>query len=159
MNETETVKWEPSPRELSEEQLEELGPEIQAIQELHNDILLQARSAITRAIEIGGKLEAVRSKLKHGQWLPFVEWCGISPNTARNYVRLFKHREELKYAKFEHLTDAYAETLVERQDGRRLIMGSSKLQELTLKWKEECRGDEVLTVVFNDEWELRVERI
>jgi hypothetical protein len=86
-------------------------PDIEEIRQLHDDICRSAQAALNKAVIAGGKLTTVRSRLKHGQWLPFCKHIGISDQTARNYMRLWEHRDQLKSKSVLNLTEAYAAAL------------------------------------------------
>jgi len=117
------------------------------IRQLTAEMCEAGQTLLDKTIEAGGKLFMVKRTLKHGEWLPFVERCGISDQTARNWIRLYERRDRLKSQNVLNLTDAYAESLVDRSEhGERLIKLSSKLRDLTEKWKEECFAHQVLTV-------------
>ena len=62
--------------------------EVDEIRQLHGETCSAARTTLDKAIAAGEKLAAVKAKLKHGQWLPFVRHVGIDDQTARNYVRV-----------------------------------------------------------------------
>jgi hypothetical protein len=67
------------------------------INELHDEFLGAARATLMIGIRIGGLLAARKTELGHGAWLP---WCRanlhFTERTASNYLRLWKHRAELK---------------------------------------------------------------
>src|SRR5258708_32278830 len=72
------------------------------------------QTLLDKTIEAGGKLFMVKRTLKHGEWLPFAERCGISDQTARNGIRLYERRDRLTSQPHLKLTDSYAETVVGR---------------------------------------------
>jgi len=70
--------------------------DIEQLRALHNEILLSARSSLDRAIRAGAILQRIKSKLKHGEWIPWIEKnAGFSEKTAQNYLRCHEHRKEL----------------------------------------------------------------
>lgn len=85
--------------------------EIDDIRQIQSEILAAVKMTIDKVIDAGGKLSAIRAKLKHGQWMPFVKHVGISDQTARNYIRVWEHRHTLKSQNILNLTEAYAATL------------------------------------------------
>jgi len=96
--------------------------EVEDIRQLHLDICKSGHIAITKGINMGGRLLTIREqKLKHGEWLPFCKHVGISDTTARRYIRLWENREELKlkFGKMSNLTEAYAATLPEKSPEER----------------------------------------
>lgn len=67
-----------------------------------------ARQALPMAIRIGELLHEQKEALPHGQFTPWIEaHLPFSPRTARNYMRVFEHRERLKTESVSVLTDAY----------------------------------------------------
>lgn len=85
-----------------------ISDKAQEIIALHNGILRNLRESLDMAIQLGGLLTEVKSELKHGEfgdWLkstmPFV------PRTARNYMKLWRNRDELKRKMVSDLTSAY----------------------------------------------------
>lgn len=75
---------------------------------LHQDFLAAARRTLQIGVKIGGLLALKKEGLAHGEWLP---WCSANlafgERTARNYMRLWTHRAELKSAKVSDLAGAY----------------------------------------------------
>lgn len=75
---------------------------------LHDEFLGAARRTLEIGIKIGGLLALKKEGLGHGAWLP---WCEsnlkFSDRTARNYMRLWVHRAELKSEPFANITGAY----------------------------------------------------
>ena len=85
------------------------------INRLHAEICDAARTTIDKAIRIGQLLTEQKARLKHGQWLPWLETnVEFSRQTADNYRRIYDRREELKSLNIGNLTDAYAATLPEK---------------------------------------------
>jgi hypothetical protein len=75
---------------------------------LHRDFLGAARKTLEIGMEIGKLLAAKKKELGHGAWLP---WCErnleFKERSARNYMRLWTHRAELKSANVADLSKAY----------------------------------------------------
>jgi hypothetical protein len=108
--------------------------EIDDIRQLQTEIEIAAKMTIDKVIDAGGKLSAIRAKLKHGQWLPFVRHIGISDQTARNYIRVWEQRHTLKSQNILNLTDAYAATLPPKN-------AKSEPHQMSLEEAEEkCQG-------------------
>jgi len=85
-----------------------IGP-AEEIRQLHQGILSAARNSLTTAIRIGEILSQVKEALKHGEWLPWLaEHAPFHENTARNYIRVFEKRYELKSTNVVDLSAAYA---------------------------------------------------
>ncbi len=62
---------------------------------------------LDKAIRIGELLQEQKAGLKHGEWLPWVkENLPFSERLARDYMRFYNKREELKTAKIADLDDA-----------------------------------------------------
>ena len=53
-------------------------------------------SAIEQSIACGGELIYVKGQLDHGQWLPFLEACGIPRSTATELMRMSANSELLR---------------------------------------------------------------
>ena len=53
-------------------------------------------SAIEQSIACGGELAYVKSQIEHGQWLPFLEACGIPRSTATELMRMSANSELLR---------------------------------------------------------------
>jgi hypothetical protein len=53
-------------------------------------------AGIIHAMNVGDALIAARGQLDHGQYLPFVKSCGLSPRLAQMYSRLARHRQEIE---------------------------------------------------------------
>lgn len=78
------------------------------INRLHGEIEAAYHTSLERAIRIGELLAEQKEALGHGQFLPWVtEHLPFSERTARNYMRVFSHRAELKSAGVADLTTAY----------------------------------------------------
>ncbi len=78
------------------------------IRQLHTENMLAAKATLERAMEIGELLVGVRESLKHGKWLPWLtENVGFAERTARNYIRLYKNRAQVKSASVADLNEAY----------------------------------------------------
>ena len=55
-----------------------------------------ARATLAHAIRAGELLQQAKELLKHGEWAPWLaENCEFSARTARNYMRLAEHKNEL----------------------------------------------------------------
>jgi hypothetical protein len=85
-----------------------LKREADEIRQLHNEIMAAAKSSLEKGIRVGEKLIAVRDSLKHGEWLPWLKInAPFSDRTARNYIRLYENREQLKLETVSDLSGAY----------------------------------------------------
>lgn len=91
--------------------IEDTSPAIQRadeIQRLHDEIMGQLRTTVQKAIRIGELLTEQKADLQHGQWLPWLEEnVPFSERTARNYMRVYEKRAELKSANVADLSSAY----------------------------------------------------
>src|SRR6266480_2392947 len=73
-----------------------LGAVVKEISRLHGEILSAARTSLTKAIRIGKLLIRVRASRK-GKWLAWLkDNVPFTDRTARNYIRCFQNRAELK---------------------------------------------------------------
>ena len=78
------------------------------VNELHAEFLGAARRTLDIGIKIGGLLALKKEGLGHGAWLPWCEkYLRFSDRTARNYLRLWTHREDLKLASNASMAEAY----------------------------------------------------
>jgi Protein of unknown function (DUF3102) len=85
-----------------------IGPVAREIAKLHGEILAAAQTTLKKAIRIGELLHGEKAKLKHGEWLPWLEAnAPFDRATAANYMRCFEKRDELKCKNVLHLSDAY----------------------------------------------------
>jgi hypothetical protein len=62
------------------------------------------KRSLQHAIAAGELLLEAKAQLKHGQWLPWLESCGISERTAQRYIRLVHNREAIE-AKSDNMSD------------------------------------------------------
>lgn len=75
---------------------------------LHGEIITAARTSLDKAIRIGELLTWIKSRLAHGQWLPWLKAnIPFAERTARNYMRCHAERERLKSASVADLGEAY----------------------------------------------------
>ena len=80
---------------------------IDEIKELHQKIGGYLRTTLDGAIRVGELLQEQKAGLKHGAWLPWIkENLPFSERLARDYMRFYNRREELKTANLADLTDA-----------------------------------------------------
>lgn len=81
---------------------------VSEIRALHVGILEHASESIHMGIKIGELLTTQKEKLKHGEWLPWIEHnMPFAERTARNYIRLYNERESLLRHQIADLTEAY----------------------------------------------------
>lgn len=75
---------------------------------LHNEIEGYLTKTLESAIRIGELLTEQKTGLPHGQFTPWIEdSLPFTPRTARNYMRLFEHRDQLKTETVSVLGEAY----------------------------------------------------
>jgi len=78
------------------------------INRLHFEICGFARKSLEQAIRIGELLTEQKSRLNHGEWLPWVKGnLAFSDDTARRYVTLYRRKDEIPHNAEFQLTDAY----------------------------------------------------
>jgi hypothetical protein len=76
------------------------------ITKLHQELVVSARSSLTKAIEIGRLLTEQKATMNHGTWLPWIkESLPFSQPTAFNYMQCYEHREQL--LQVNNLSEAY----------------------------------------------------
>src|SRR5258707_8227910 len=82
---------------------------IDEINRLHGEVVKAAKTTLEKAIRIGELLDNIKSTLPYGSWLPWVrENLRFTDRTARNYMRLYEHRAQLKNGNVSDLAEAYA---------------------------------------------------
>ena len=63
------------------------------IKSAHQAVREAAKAIVARAIDAGLALNDARSKLPHGEWLPWLkDNCGLSERTAYNYMLIANNR-------------------------------------------------------------------
>lgn len=78
---------------LPDKSLVEIGDNIRRLHAEAHDF---ATRAVDRAIEMGKLLCGVKDKLPHGEFGAWVQsHCGFTDRTARRYIQLYWHRDEL----------------------------------------------------------------
>lgn len=78
-----------------------------AVNRLHTEILSHATASLTKAVELGRLLSAVRAKLPHGSWQTWLEAnASFGARQARRYVSVFESRAALLKAGPVDLADA-----------------------------------------------------
>jgi hypothetical protein len=70
----------------------------------HAAVLGSIKTSLTHAFACGDILLEAKTQVKHGQWLPWLETCGISERTAQRYMRLARNREAIQ-AKSDNVSD------------------------------------------------------
>ncbi len=78
------------------------------INSLARELLHDAQSSLTKALELGSRCEKVQLMLKHGEWGPWVESnLEMSMTSVRNYMKCWRARAAIRAAKINDLKDAY----------------------------------------------------
>ncbi len=68
---------------------------VQAINDEYSAILVSERNNLDRALAIGEKLVALKSRMEHGKWKPYLkEYCEISYRTGADYMRVYSKQAE-----------------------------------------------------------------
>jgi hypothetical protein len=62
----------------------------------HAAVIGALRNSLNCAMAAGDILLEAKLRLKHGQWLPWLETCDISERTAQRYMRLARNRPEIE---------------------------------------------------------------
>lgn len=92
-----TVKGSDNQSELFYQNSADLSSQAAEIARLHSEAQRHAKAAIATAIEIGGRLAAVKQSLPHGQWMGWIKNnLPFGVNEAANYMRVYRRRDELK---------------------------------------------------------------
>jgi hypothetical protein len=88
-----------------ENELKELAARINAI---HHNIEEHFKKSLQLAIEIGEDLTLIKAKIGHGKFGRFVEEnLDFKDRTARNYMNLFRNKDQLISANVSDLSSAY----------------------------------------------------
>lgn len=75
---------------------------------LHNELTGLARTSLAKAQRIGELLVQVRESLDHGAWLPWLKAnVPFTDRTARRYIRVYEHRDQIKLDTVSDLSSAY----------------------------------------------------
>jgi Protein of unknown function (DUF3102) len=116
------------------------------INRLHAEILEAARMTLDKALQVGALLASEKLKLRHGEWLPWLEAniC-FNERTARNYMRLHEHQLLIKTENVSDLSSAYA---LLRTPRKRLEDKNSALNEAWENASEEERQAFLRAVSF-----------
>jgi Protein of unknown function (DUF3102) len=79
---------------------------IDAVRAAHEAILGATRNIVRQAIIAGTALIELKSAVPHGEWLPYLQRCGLKERTAQVYMRLADHRDvvEAKAQSSAHLS-------------------------------------------------------
>jgi hypothetical protein len=70
----------------------------------HEATAASLKSGVEHAMAAGDLLVEARAQLKHGQWLPWLNTCGISERMAQRYMRLARNRAAIE-AKYDTVSD------------------------------------------------------
>lgn len=87
------------------------------VKKLHLEILNLAQGSLGRAVTAGKILTGVKSKLDHGEWIPWVNenLPFMSESTVKRYIRCYENRNELLSMKISDATEAY-EAMTKHRD-------------------------------------------
>jgi hypothetical protein len=108
--------------------------EVSEICRLHGEIIEAGRTVLAKAIRIGEILTETKANLPHGQFTPWLKKLPFAETTARNYMRLFRNRAELKTATVAGLTEAYKTLAAGNQDKLPSHTLSSRDEEFKAFW-------------------------
>ena len=108
---------------------------IQEIRKRHAKIGGHLRNTLDEAVRIGELLTAQKTELKHGAWIPWIsEHLPFSERLARDYMRFWNRREDLKSASLADL---------DLSGARKLLAESTvEVETVEVKTAEEI-GEEV----------------
>ncbi|MCZ8156819.1 MAG: DUF3102 domain-containing protein [Leptospira sp.] len=111
--------------------------EITTLRNLHEGIIANARNMVQNAILIGEILTQKKSKLKHGEFIPWVESnLNFKIRTAQRYVKMFENRELINASALTHLEDAYKLIAGPIADEKEINPSSTKKpDDLYKEWK------------------------
>ena len=81
---------------------------IQEITRLHNEVNTLFTSGLEKAIRIGFLLEEQKKSMAHGKFTSWIDHnLPFKERTARNYMRLYRNRDEIKRQGIASLNVAY----------------------------------------------------
>jgi len=81
---------------------------INEIIQLHNEIGQYLKMSLDKAIRIGELLTEQKASLKHGDFTPWIESnLPFTDRTARNYMRIYQEKDQLKSETVSDLKSAY----------------------------------------------------
>jgi hypothetical protein len=86
------------------------------IKAAHTAVLEASKGVVQKAIAAGSALREAKGKLRHGEWLPWLQdHCNLSGRTAHRYMQLAggQHKLQSKFATMANLTLAQALKLLE----------------------------------------------
>lgn len=84
-----------------------LGPAAEIIR-LHAEIVEALETSFQKAVRIGELLTEHKARLPHGEFLPWVaQHLPFTDRTARNYMAVYRERDQLQVAQVEGLGEAY----------------------------------------------------
>ncbi len=73
-----------------------LATTAESINAKHAELMGLGKTMMEKMIDLGRELSAIKEKLPHGEWQPWVEQnLKFSPRTARRYLDAYEHRNEL----------------------------------------------------------------
>lgn len=126
-----------------------IGPEAAAKLELndletqlsaaHRKVAVSFENGFTHAISAGVLLNEAKSRLKHGEWLPFLERCDIHQRMAARYMRVATTRDELELkldseSNLPTLSLSAADKLIQKKKKKKAR--DAKLRDLAEKTEE-----------------------
>ena len=81
-----------------------LRREVAAIRRLKKSVASHGKSVVTDIVEIGKRLERVKGRIGHGNWLPWLrknfDWSG---ETAANYMAVYRLSKSPKFLSLKNL--------------------------------------------------------
>ncbi|MGD9609281.1 MAG: DUF3102 domain-containing protein [Desulfovibrionaceae bacterium] len=84
-----------------------MDTQISEICQLHGEIIEAGKTVLMKAIRVGEILTEAKASLPHGQFTPWLKNLPFTDRTARNYMRLYQNRDQLKTETVSGLTAAY----------------------------------------------------
>jgi hypothetical protein len=104
----------------------------------HAAIVDSLKNSLSHAMAAGDMLLEARARLKHGQWLPWIESCDLSERTAQRYMRLARNRAVIE-AKSDTVSDlgikgALAMLAVSRESEDPTVLLADNASDLAFDW-------------------------
>jgi hypothetical protein len=115
---------------------------IEEIAHLHDEIYQQTMAILPKIMRVGELLVIQKQKLPHGYFNSWInENLPFSSRTAQNYMRVFRHKEQIENENISLLSDAYNILKIRRKKPEETGDGEEKRYFITFSlYKEEVEA-------------------
>ena len=139
-------------------------PKVDEIIKLHFEIYGHFKVSLDKAQRIGELLTEQKDKLEHGEFIPWIKKSlPFSDRTARNYMRLYSERDQLKMENVSVLSEAYKCLCVpnDTSDDDDNDMGSAKYEwgNFTYDDLQNMSWDEYRYLIFSKEFKENFKKV